>query len=91
LPRQKLHWQAAETFWHIVRQGAAELETVTAADVEAARLIGQRYPDQDFSRTDRSGFAMMKRLQVLDVASFDKNFAVCRFAGNKSGAVRPVA
>lgn len=90
LLHQKLHWQAAEAFWRIIRQGAAELETVIAADMEAAWLIGQRYPDQDFSLTDRTSFAMMERLQVLDVATFDKDFAIYRFGGNRSGAFRLV-
>ena len=88
LLHQKLHWQAAETFWRIIRQGAAELESVIAADMEAAWLIGQRYPDQDFSLTDRTSFAMMERLQVLDVATLDKDFAIYRYGGNKSGAFR---
>ena len=90
LVHQKLHWQAAETFWRVIRQGAAELESVIAADMEAAWLIGQRYPDQDFSLTDRTSFAMMERLQVLDVATFDKDFAIYRYGGNKSGAFRLV-
>ena len=90
LLHQKLHWQAAESFWRVIRQGAAELETVIAADLEAAWLIGQRYPDQDFSLTDRTSFALMERLQVLDVATFDRDFAIYRFGGNKTGAFRLV-
>lgn len=90
LLHQKLLGQAAETFWRIIRQGAAELEPVIAADMEAAWLIGQRYPDQDFSLTDRTSFAIMERLQVLDVATFDRDFSVYRFGGNKSGAFRLV-
>ena len=90
LLHQKLHWQAAENFWRIIRQGAAGLEPVIAADMEAAWLIGQRYPDQDFSLTDRTSFAMMERLQVMDVATFDRDFAIYRHGGNKSGAFRLV-
>lgn len=88
LLHQKLHWQAAESFWRIVRQGAAELECVIAADMEAAWLIGLRYPDQDFSLTGRTSFALMERLQILDVAAFDRDFAIYRFGGNRSGAFR---
>ena len=90
LLHQKLHWQAAETFWRVVRQGAAQLECINPADMEAAWLIGQRYPDQDFSLTDRTSFAVMERLQIIDVATFDKDFAVYRFGGNKSGVFRLV-
>lgn len=90
LLRHKLHWQAAETFWGVVRRGAAELEAVCAADMEAAWLIGQRYPDQDFSLTNRTSFAVMERLQILDVATFDRDFAVYRYGGSRNGAFRLV-
>lgn len=85
---QKVHWAAAESFWHVIRQGAAEVEDVVSADFEAAWLMGQRYPDQDFSITDRTSFAVMQRLQILDVATFDIHFAIYRFGGNRSGAFR---
>ena len=58
--------------------------------MEDAWAIGQRYPDQDFSLTDRTSFALMERLQIHDVASFDTDFAVYRFGGNKTGAFRIV-
>ena len=90
LLHHKLHWQAAESFWRIIRQGAADLEVVSAEDMEGAWLIGQRYPDQDFSLTDRTSFALMERLQIVDVATFDHHFAIYRFGGNRSGAFRLV-
>jgi len=56
----------------------AILESVTLADLEAAWTIGRDFPDQDFSLVDRTSFAMMLRLDVRTVASFDDDFAVCR-------------
>jgi hypothetical protein len=66
--------------------GAAEFEIVTAADMEAAWLIGERFPDQDFSLSDRTSFALMERLHIYTAASFDDHFAIYRFGGRKSGA-----
>lgn len=88
LIHQKLHWRAAESFWGVIRNGAAQVESVTTADFEAAWQIGKRYPDQNFSLTDRTSFAMMERLQISDVATFDSDFAIYRLNGSKGGAFR---
>jgi predicted nucleic acid-binding protein len=86
LLHHRVHRRAAEGFWRSIRRGAAELEIVTAADMEAAWLIGQRFPDQDFSLTDRASFALMERLHIFTAASFDDHFAIYRFGGRKSEA-----
>ncbi len=86
LLHQKIHWQAAEKFFGVLRRGAATLEIISMADLESAWLIGQRYSDEDFSLTDRTSFAMMERLQIFDVATFDSDFAVYRFGKTKRGA-----
>jgi predicted nucleic acid-binding protein len=52
----RVHRRAAEQFWMGVRRGAAHLERVLAADLDAAWAIGEAFPDQDFSIVDRSSF-----------------------------------
>lgn len=70
---------AAERFLDGIRQGAAKLEFTTAADLEAARAIGEVLADQDFSIVDRTSFAVMERLGIARAASLDDDSAICRF------------
>ena len=76
----------AETFWERLRAGRATVESVSAADLEAAFAIGVRYPDQTFSIVDRTSFAMMERLGVHRAASLDEHFAIYRFGRDRSRA-----
>jgi predicted nucleic acid-binding protein len=82
----RVHRQAAEQFWLGVRDGAAQLETVLAADLEAAWAIGEAFPDQDFSVVDRTSFAVMERLGLTRAASFDNHFAVYRYGRSRDRA-----
>jgi predicted nucleic acid-binding protein len=82
----RIHRQAAEQFWLGVRRGAAQLEKVLAADLEAAWAIGEAFPDQDFSIVDRTSFAVMERLGLVRAASFDDHFAIYRFGRNRDRA-----
>jgi predicted nucleic acid-binding protein len=75
----RIHREAAENFWSTIRGGAAHLEKVTAGDLETAWAIGEAFPDQDFSIVDRTSFAVMERLGITTVASFDDNFAIFRY------------
>jgi predicted nucleic acid-binding protein len=70
---------AAERFWDALRRGAAMIEAVTLADLEAAWGIGLAFKDQPFSLTDRTSFAIMQRLGIDRVATLDRDFAVCRY------------
>ena len=79
LVRHRLGRGAARRFWHALRSGAAALEAVTAADLETAWHIGETFADQDFSLTDCTSFALMQRLGLRRVATFDDHFAVYRF------------
>lgn len=71
--------EAADRFWAFVRGGVATLEKVTSADLDAAWAIGDAFPDQAFSIVDRTSFAVMQRLGIRQVASFDHHFAIYRF------------
>lgn len=79
LLRHRLGREAAERHWGGLRSGVAAIEPVASADLEVAWAIGQDYPDQDFSIVDRTSFAVMQRLGIERVASFDDDFAVFRY------------
>lgn len=75
----RISWRAAERWWGGIRSGVAELETVVEADLERAWGIGERFPDQSFSVTDRTSMAVMERLGITRVATLDDDFAVYRY------------
>jgi len=79
LLRHRLSRTAAMTFWSGLRAGVAAMEIVGAADLETAWSIGEAFPDQDFSLVDRTSFAVMQRIGVHRVVSFDDDFAIFRF------------
>jgi len=84
LLRSGVHRSAAEAFWRGLRAGVASLELETEADIDHAWSIGQDFPDQDFSFTDRTSFAVMVRLGLTRAAAFDDHFAVFRFGPRRS-------
>ncbi|MBX9846077.1 MAG: PIN domain-containing protein [Xanthobacteraceae bacterium] len=86
LLNSRVHRQAAEHFWLGVRRGAATLEKVTAADLEAAWAISEIFPDQNFSIVDRTSFAVMERLGLTRAASFDDDFAIYRYGRGRDKA-----
>ena len=86
LLNHRLGRDAAERFWHGLRQGVATLEPVTAADLEAAWSIRDAFPDQRFSLVDRTSFAVMLRLGIARVATFDDDFAVFRYGPGRRRA-----
>jgi uncharacterized protein len=80
--------EAADLFWESLRNGPVQVEFVTAADLEAAWAIGVAYRDQQFSIVDRTSFAVMERLGITEVASFDHHFAIYRYGRNRDRAFR---
>jgi predicted nucleic acid-binding protein len=86
LLRWRIHRKAAESFWRGLRSGAAVLEVVGPADLQAAWTIGRDFLDQDFSLVDRTSFAVMERLGLERVASFDDDFAVYRWGPGRRRA-----
>lgn len=77
---------AAERFWEGLRSGVAGVEQTTQADLEAAWAIGEQFPDQDFSIVDRTSFALMERLGLSRVLSFDRDFSVFRYGRGRRTA-----
>jgi predicted nucleic acid-binding protein len=76
----------AERFWEYMRAGGVRIETVTAADLEAAWALGDAFPDQPFSIVDRTSFAVMERLGIKRVTSLDDDFAVYRYGRGRTKA-----
>jgi uncharacterized protein len=86
LLRHRLGRGAARRFWDGLRSGAAEIEVVGAADLAVAWVTADAFPDQDFSIVDCTSFAVMQRLGLRRVASFDDHFALFRFGRDKRSA-----
>lgn len=86
LVARRAGWVVAERLWHGLRGGIARIEVTTAADLEVAASIGERFADQEFSLVDRTSFAVMHRLGISRAASFDKDFAVYRFGPDRRKA-----
>ncbi|MBI1354948.1 MAG: PIN domain-containing protein [Acidobacteria bacterium] len=75
----RLGWGVGERFYRQIMAGVAAIEVVGSGDLETAMRIGERFPDQSFSIVDRTSFAVMERLGLERVATFDHHFAVYRF------------
>jgi predicted nucleic acid-binding protein len=87
LLNSRVHRRAAEQFWSGIRRGLAHLEKITMADLETAWLIGEAFHDQSFSIVDRTSFAVMERLALTRVASFDDDFAIYRYGRSRREVV----
>lgn len=86
LLRHRLNRDAAERFWSGLKSGVGVIQAVTGSDLEVAWAIGEAFRDQDFSIVDRASFAVMQRLGVHRVATFDDDFAVYRFGRDRRRA-----
>lgn len=90
LLNSRYHRQGAERFWESIRVGHVRVELITAADLESAWAIGETFADQEFSIVDRTSFAVIERLGLTQVASFDADFAVYRYGRNRDRAFEVV-
>ena len=79
---------AALTFWETLRDLQVPILTLDPADLEAAWRIAQAFPDQDFSFTDCTSFALMERRGIEDVFAFDAHFLVYRYGAGRRRAFR---
>lgn len=76
----------AETFLTELMRGIVTVELIKTADLEAARTIGETFPDQNFSLIDRTSFAVIERLGLSRVAAFDDHFVVYRYGPRRDRA-----
>jgi uncharacterized protein len=75
LARHRLGWNVARSFGERLRAGQlALLLPVEPADEDAAWAIFVRYHDHDFSFTDCTSFALMRRLRLDTALSLDADF-----------------
>jgi uncharacterized protein len=86
LLRYRISRDAAERFWDNLRARVPIIEPITSGDLAAAWAIGLQFEDQDFSVVDRTSFALMERLGLTRVASFDQDFWIYRYGRNRNRA-----
>lgn len=90
LARARRGAEAAESLWRRLRLAGTAVESIGPADLEAAWRIGEAWADQGFSIVDRTSFAVMERLGITRVISFDEDFAVYRYGPRRSRAFEVV-
>jgi uncharacterized protein len=90
LIRARAGFATAERFWQELRESRTAIEIVLRGDLDNAWRIGGEFPDQGFPIVDRTSFAVMERLGITRVASFDNHFAVYRFGPRRSRAFEVV-
>jgi predicted nucleic acid-binding protein len=66
-----------------IRAGAATLEETIMSDLQHAWQMRNAFQDQSFSLVDRTSFAMMERLGISRVISFDDDFVIYRFGPDR--------
>ena len=69
-----------------IASGVARIESTTVADFEAAQAMLAHYPDQAFSLTDRTSWALMERLAITQAIAFDADFRIHRYGPHKTQA-----
>lgn len=80
LLRSRLGWNVAKEFGLRLKDSRfVSLISVKDEDEEKAWEIFLKYKDKDFSYTDCTSFAVMKRLKTDTVFTFDSHFQTMRF------------
>ncbi|HEX4838372.1 MAG TPA: PIN domain-containing protein [Solirubrobacteraceae bacterium] len=86
LIQRRLGWNHAERFWGRLRAGRLAMEHLRPGDLDHAWRIGESFPDQGFSIVDRISFAVMERLGIDQVATFDDHFSIYRYGPRRERA-----
>jgi len=86
LLQRRINTDVADRFWAGLRSGRTSIAYVGPADLENAWATGEIFADQRFSLVDRTSFAVMQRLGVYRVISFDDDFAIFRFGPKRDRA-----
>jgi uncharacterized protein len=75
--------EIAEPFWQGLRESGTRIAPVTGADMDAAREIGARVPEEEFSLVDRTSLAVMERERITRAATFNPQFSNYRYGPRK--------
>jgi uncharacterized protein len=86
LLKNRFNYASAELFCQRIMEGWCQIETAAHEDLQAAEAIRRAFGDQTFSLVDRTSFAIMERLGITRVASFDSDFAIYRFGPDRRQA-----
>ena len=86
LLQRRIGPDVANRFWAGLRSGRASIAYIGPADFENAWATGEIFADQRFSLVDRTSFAVMQRLGVHRVITFDNDFAIFRFGAKRDRA-----
>ena len=69
-----------------ISSGVARIESTTVTDFETAQAMLADYPDQSFSLTDRTSWALMERLAITQALAFDADYRIHRYGPHKTQA-----
>ena len=83
LLKHRLGRAAAMTFWDQLSAGIIPMMGVAAEDLAMARQIAHSWSDQRFSLVDCTSMALMERLSVERIFTFDDDFDRYRFGEAK--------
>lgn len=79
----RLGREKAIQFFDATRAGIVDIIKIVEKDLDRARRIIGDFEDQAFSLVDVTSFALMEKLDIQDVFSFDKHFFFYRFGDKK--------
>jgi len=81
LLRRRIGYREARKFGEsIFKSRVAQLVYISQVGVGEAWKIFVEYYDQEFSFTDCTSFAVMKRMRLVDALAIDKHFAIMNFS-----------
>jgi predicted nucleic acid-binding protein len=86
LLKNRFNQAVAEAFCQRMMGGWCRIEIATFEDLQSAESIRDAFRDQRFSLVDRTSFAVMERLGITRVASFDNDFLIYRYGANRNRA-----
>lgn len=88
LVNARVHHAAANLVVDAIQSARARIECTTEGDLAVASAIVPQFPDQGFSLTDRTSWALMERLGITEALSLDDDFRVYRYGPERRRAFR---
>lgn len=86
LMASRLSERAARSFWSALEMGHAGMALVSREDMSRGFQIQNAFADQSFSMVDCTSFAVMNRLNLTRVVSFDTDFLIYRYGTGRERA-----